>query len=81
MTKLKRRMTKIKRISRRGACPYKRELTPTICGGVAATARVARGQAPRLHIYALCLEKCVVDGFTPSRPLRSLVPKAKEVAE
>jgi hypothetical protein len=51
--------------------PHERELKGAFCNGVPATARVARGQAPRLHICAICLERCVVDGFTPSRPLRS----------
>jgi hypothetical protein len=40
--------------------------------GDPATARVARGQAPRLHICPGETRRCVVDGFTPSRPLRSL---------
>jgi tetratricopeptide (TPR) repeat protein len=40
-----------------------------------ATARVARGRAPRLHIFSYAPRRCVDDGFTPSRPLRSLVTK------
>jgi hypothetical protein len=34
--------------------------------------RGARGQARRLHICPSETRKCVDDGFTPSRPLRSL---------
>jgi hypothetical protein len=43
-----------------------------------ATARVARGQAPRLHIFPCVPRRCVDDGFTtspdrgqPYPPLRS----------
>src|SRR5437667_4863320 len=56
------------RKGREGASPIgangSRNLTARDVAWLPATARVARGQAPRLHIYALYLEKCVVDGFT-----------------
>src|SRR5262249_43892396 len=43
--------------------PYKREPTQTNCGRHPATARVAREQVPRLHIFPDRSRRCVVDGF------------------
>jgi len=49
--------------------PHKRELR----GARGAVGRAtARDKPPRLHIFPGTTRRCVDDGFTPSRPLRSM---------
>jgi hypothetical protein len=59
-----------------GASPHRRELRNTMCDVAPGNRKGREGtRAPRLHISPGKTCIFVVDGFNPSRPLRSLVAK------